>query len=76
MSKKVSQVVANRCRELAEVIKKSGCQLSMEHFISIEKITKTEYDKAINICNTAACAAGHIPSILSLIHISEPTRPY
>ena len=57
----ISQLVRQRCRELAEAIKESGCKLDMIWYISSTQCTKTEYDEAINICNTAACVAGHIP---------------
>ena len=64
MSKKVSEEVANRCRELAKVLEKSRCKFHMG--IYIDGIStypaKAVYDKAINKCDTSASVVGHIPS--------------
>ena len=66
MSKKVSKEVAQRCRELANVIKDSVCKFHMGMYMHIDGIStypdKEVYDKIINECNTSACVAGHIPS--------------
>ena len=57
----ISQLVRQRSRELAEAIKESGCKLDMIWYISSTQCTKTEYDEAINICNTGVGMVGHIP---------------
>ena len=74
MSNKVSEV-AQRCIELAEVIKDSVCKFHMGMYMHIDGIStrppKAVYDKTINECETGACVAGHIPlSHLELVVLS------